>query len=477
MKKLFIVGLIVLSLFLVACARQGDESAFAGQASGPKYQKQNELIDIQKYSSNKPIVKSLDNLNVVIQKEICDNNVDDNNDGKIDCSDSLCNGFISLDNKNRDAICADGKRQICGSVLTPYGSVVNAGGFDALCFQNGVYSTWEECNTDGIVEKKGSNGLTVSSGKVEFSTQKDYINYICAPYSKDKSNYESWIGCGKKLGLGGVQAEKGDAYVDRVCYTDTLNDGYYYGQWISVDSFKQKASDDQTLKMFQNKKKVNCISEQLCSEIPDNNFCDLRCEYKAKYAQNNFDITDPLVVHYGDKIVLKSNGQGKYLSDYWDNDCGPFGNRCKVSGDIILANKPSTYERFTILPPNDAPSKNPIYYGDRITLRSNLIITFESSGTVNSQPFIGVYNYDLSTGSQKVTSSQIFYPLSTNGLNSNTLSDLKDKPTTALLKYGQTITLYSVGSQMYVSAEDNGNVVANRPGIGSWEQFTIEKAN
>ena len=39
MKKLFIVGLLVVALFLVACAKQGDQSAFAGQATGTNFQK------------------------------------------------------------------------------------------------------------------------------------------------------------------------------------------------------------------------------------------------------------------------------------------------------------------------------------------------------------------------------------------------------------------------------------------------------
>ncbi len=70
MKKLLIVGLLVVVLFLVACARQADESAFAGQASGPQGVPKNVLVEKQKttvYNSKKDIIKkSIDNSFIIV---------------------------------------------------------------------------------------------------------------------------------------------------------------------------------------------------------------------------------------------------------------------------------------------------------------------------------------------------------------------------------------------------------------------------
>lgn len=158
--------------------------------------------------------------------EICDNNIDDNNNGKIDCAEESCNAFTVADKQSRDAICAKNNRQFCSDIKNPFGTVINIGGFDALCSDNKQYKSWIECNTDDIEEKNGLHGITVTEGT---RINSNSCNYICAK----SGNSESWIGCGCNKGPDGLKANEGQSYSGYICseslwlkeneYVDNLN--------------------------------------------------------------------------------------------------------------------------------------------------------------------------------------------------------------------------------------------------------------
>ena len=154
---------------------------------------------------------------VALSPEICDNNIDDNFNGKIDCAEEECAGFVSINNKNQDTICGFKKsskgmhgeygygsetpeyelggqvRLTCGSSSFPYNTRIqigrvkyaddytlvlpysagNLGGkktceldsaTEYLCYKNGKYSTIAESDYDLIPQKLGKNGLSFRNG-------------------------------------------------------------------------------------------------------------------------------------------------------------------------------------------------------------------------------------------------------------------------------------------------------------------------
>lgn len=154
--------------------------------------------------------------------EVCDNNVDDDGDGKADCADATsCTGYITVDYEKRDAICVADKREICSVGKNIFGTVTGSGYFEALCFNNGSYKSWAECDADNlpaeVYPKKGPGGLTKKEGEIVNSGG---CSYICSKHnqeSKTKYGKEKWVGCGCNLGPGGIKAADGDFYGGRIC--------------------------------------------------------------------------------------------------------------------------------------------------------------------------------------------------------------------------------------------------------------------
>ncbi len=201
-KIIVILSILVIFLLVVSCAP--GQNSLAGNAKAlPKgvTAPAKEVLK-QQPGEGKP--------------EICDNNVDDNGDKKVDCADPKCLNFITSDGKNHDAACVNGQRKICDGKSVPYGAVFNwktaDGGVDIVCYENGKYSSWGECSVSkGLTMHQGSNGVVKNLHDVVVAGG---VNYICSYKQIAGKDFQSWVGCNGNLGPGGVKANVGEENSD-----------------------------------------------------------------------------------------------------------------------------------------------------------------------------------------------------------------------------------------------------------------------
>lgn len=239
LKLLLLLALVVIVLFVLASCAPVGEGALAGQAVKPK--------DLQK------AVKALKG-----SSEICGNNIDDNKNGKTDCEEPACAGFIFLNNNNQDVLCAKNEVWVCGTSKSPYGSVVNVGGasgFDTLCYQNGKYSTWAECDADGKPERIGKHGLTLESSNPAIDVVKgnQKASLVCTggvpktaggKLVADYGSAEKWVVCGGGPAgyIDGSIAKYGENFAMKVCAMDV--NGYSWGVLGNEETCNNGIDDD-----------------------------------------------------------------------------------------------------------------------------------------------------------------------------------------------------------------------------------------
>ena len=218
----------------------------------------------------------------------------------IDCKKPSFSGFIFANAQLQDIVCAKGKAWTCGTDASPFGSVLNVDNkFDAVCYQNGAYSTWAECNANDIQERKGKNGLTFSAGQKVNVVGKGYAGkeYICDYYNVLGSDgevvavYESWYGCGSKGGPDGVSIADGKSHGKYFCHTGKDGFGKDIGKFLTEDC-NNNVDDD-------GNGKVDCKDPQ-CHGYWDS-------VASAKFASNG--------ICHGNALHLCVGGGKKTLSD------------------------------------------------------------------------------------------------------------------------------------------------------------------
>ncbi len=207
----------------------------------------------------------------------CNNGLDDDGDGNIDCADTDCSGYVSaiaVDGKiQATAICANNNANICNN--DNEGMVVNTGKFDALCNSK----KWSESNPNGDKEGTGYISSVIAEGVFinTFSADSNNCSYIAAKYPIINPQYESWIGCGCNKGPDGVQASEGDVYAGRTC---------------------------------KNKKWVECTQD---SECKSDQICNLQwnsCVYAPKCTDSDYGIKSMK------KGTISLNGAATIFTDY-----------------------------------------------------------------------------------------------------------------------------------------------------------------
>jgi len=148
-----------------------------------------------------------------------------------DCSDGNscvkeeCQKYIVSDSTSKvDTLCANTKANKCGDNSNPFGTVLNVGGLDALCAQNGGVWSWIECDANGIPEKLGQGdkrgkGAVVSVGSTD---------YLCTL----KDGYEGWRTCkNEPYGKKGFSEAVNTKLEGKVCVDS--------GKWVSDTCTKQ----------------------------------------------------------------------------------------------------------------------------------------------------------------------------------------------------------------------------------------------
>jgi len=212
--KLFtILGLCVILLFVISCAP--GEKSFAGKAVDlGKVKQPVKSVGTGQQEKAPQLGES--------KPELCDNNVDDNGDGKVDCADPKCANYITSDGRNHDAACVNGLRKICDGKSVAFGSVFNwktpEGGVDIVCYGNGKYGSFGECSVSkGVVAKKGPNGVVKNLHDVVLAGD---INYICSYKQINGKDFQSWVGCNGNLGPDGVKVNVGEE-------NSNLNGGFF----------------------------------------------------------------------------------------------------------------------------------------------------------------------------------------------------------------------------------------------------------
>ncbi len=291
-KKTIVVVLSVVAVILligaVVLVSKGTESgALAGQASkyrsdagaGAKKitgvtEKSSKLGIQPKIAAEKKEAKP----KIVPKKsEICDDNgLDDDFDGKIDCADPDCSGyvtfagesdklkkicsggtctFVSEGNDKWQTMCSGGTWRVCGSPVAPYGSVINVDDkFDALCVEEEGKSRWIECEVEG--DGDGLSGVKDQAIYAHFGyynkplTIVNGVQYFCAPYKVKKGEVskegEYIVSCDAGPGPEGVLSP-GDKIVRSL---GDYNDAVWTkmcagkGEWLNEDCFNG-IDDDQ----------------------------------------------------------------------------------------------------------------------------------------------------------------------------------------------------------------------------------------
>ncbi len=137
--------------------------------------------------------------------EICNNTQDDDGDGKTDCEDSNCDGFIFKGNtpsdQNNEYIC-DGTMIFAKKCESEYvGKTIPIPNtlpynFDALCDNSTGNYKWYECDLDGKVYKKGPSGIVKKEGDI-------VNNFLC--YNRTYKGIipvrEFWWKCDRKYNV------------------------------------------------------------------------------------------------------------------------------------------------------------------------------------------------------------------------------------------------------------------------------------
>lgn len=242
MKKMYVIlGLIVLTIFIVACAPSGETLSGNAKALPKGVTTPTKETAKQQLGEGKP--------------EICDNNVDDNGDGKIDCADSKCSGWVfrgsymtSKDNKAFDYICANGKRLSCGGDVSQ-GTLNVDDKFDALCDiwlhdENGKLITggrFTECDANNVQEMNYKDNINYLSrhgkgGIKIFELKNHQVSALCTSQTSLLTGKigEKWLFCGTKVsGPNDSMVLVGTSFEGYHCFKDESSGKTFY-KWEKI---------------------------------------------------------------------------------------------------------------------------------------------------------------------------------------------------------------------------------------------------
>ncbi|MBI2102602.1 hypothetical protein HYT55_02085 [Candidatus Woesearchaeota archaeon] len=219
MKKMFVIlGLVVITLFVVACVPgetlAGNAKRLPKGVTAPTMGGANQILG-----------------------EICDNKLDDNKDGVIDCADPKCSGWVfrgsymePKDNKALDSICAKGKRFTCTVDIPVYGVLNVDNNFDVFCDWNKIdkagkeitIGSFKECDSDFVKEMNYNDDVIYLSNVNDGGLGGSLTTASCQNKVIGGKTYESWVTCGNKIGPDGLSAQIGDKYKgkygsERIC--------------------------------------------------------------------------------------------------------------------------------------------------------------------------------------------------------------------------------------------------------------------